>query len=57
MGNGGGGFMSHTSQGPGWWLASDENWCAPELHPNFLPPWLDIEAKTAVCRAFARTSA
>ena len=26
--------MSDTSQGPGWWVASDGKWYAPELHPN-----------------------
>ena len=26
--------MSNTSQGPGWWLASDGKWYPPELHPD-----------------------
>lgn len=26
--------MSDTPQGPGWWLASDGRWYAPELHPD-----------------------
>jgi hypothetical protein len=26
--------MSDTSQGPGWWLASDGKWYAPELRPG-----------------------
>ena len=26
--------MSDLSQGPGWWLASDGKWYAPELHPG-----------------------
>jgi hypothetical protein len=26
--------MSDTSQGPGWWMASDGKWYAPELHPD-----------------------
>ncbi len=31
--------MSDTSQGPGWWLASDGKWFSPELHPDAqLPP-------------------
>ncbi len=30
--------MSDTSQGPGWWLASDGRWYAPELHPNYVAP-------------------
>jgi hypothetical protein len=27
-----------TSPGVGWWVASDGNWYAPELHPNYVPP-------------------
>ena len=30
--------MSDHSQGPGWWLASDGRWYAPELHPSYVPP-------------------
>jgi hypothetical protein len=30
--------MSDVSQGPGWWLASDGRWYAPEQHPNYRPP-------------------
>jgi hypothetical protein len=31
--------MSDTSQGPGWWQASDGKWYSPELHPEAqLPP-------------------
>ena len=26
--------MSDVSQGPGWWVASDGKWYAPELHPD-----------------------
>jgi len=26
--------MSETSQGGGWWLASDQRWYPPELHPD-----------------------
>jgi hypothetical protein len=29
--------MSDTSQGPGWWMASDGKWYAPELHPGAPP--------------------
>ena len=29
--------MSSTSQGPGWWLASDGQWYPPELHPGPAP--------------------
>ncbi len=30
--------MSSTSQGPGWWLASDGQWYPPELRPGAAPP-------------------
>lgn len=30
--------MSDTSQGPGWWLASDGRWYPPESLPNLPPP-------------------
>ncbi len=37
--------MSYTQQGPGWWQASDGNWYAPELHPEYRPAhfesWVD----------------
>ncbi len=38
--------MSDTSQGPGWWMASDGKWYAPELHPdaNQTPPAQIVEA-------------
>lgn len=26
--------MSDVSPGPGWWIASDGKWYAPELHPS-----------------------
>jgi len=29
--------MSDTSQGPGWWQASDGSWYSPEQHPDFAP--------------------
>lgn len=29
--------MSDTSQGPGWWQASDGKWYAPELYPSEWP--------------------
>ena len=29
--------MSDTSQGPGWWQASDGKWYAPELYPKDWP--------------------
>jgi hypothetical protein len=29
--------MSDTSQGPGWWLATDGNWYPPERHPDYTP--------------------
>jgi hypothetical protein len=28
--------MSDSSQGPGWWIASDGKWYSPELHPDVL---------------------
>ena len=30
--------MSDTSQGPGWWQASDGKWYRPEQHPDYRPP-------------------
>src|SRR5580700_12352545 len=30
--------MSDTSQGPGWWQASDGRWYRPEQHPDHVPP-------------------
>jgi hypothetical protein len=30
--------MSDTSQGPGWWRASDNRWYPPEQHPDYVPP-------------------
>lgn len=30
--------MSDTSQGEGWWLASDGKWYPPELHRDYVPP-------------------
>ena len=30
--------MSDTSQGPGWWVASDGKWYKPESHPDYVPP-------------------
>ena len=30
--------MSDGAQGPGWWVASDGNWYAPEQHPNYQAP-------------------
>jgi hypothetical protein len=30
--------MSDTSQGPGWWEASDGKWYPPEQHPSDQPP-------------------
>ena len=34
--------MSDTSQGPGWWQASDGKWYPPETHPQYAPSTLDI---------------
>ncbi len=30
--------MSNVSQGPGWWMASDQRWYPPESHPSYRPP-------------------
>ncbi len=30
--------MSDTSQGPGWWRASDGKWYPPDTHPNYQAP-------------------
>jgi uncharacterized RDD family membrane protein YckC len=30
--------MSDVSQGPGWWMASDQKWYPPESHPGYHPP-------------------
>jgi Domain of unknown function (DUF4234)/Protein of unknown function (DUF2510) len=30
--------VSDTSQGPGWWIASDGKWYPPEQHPSYEPP-------------------
>ena len=30
--------MSDSSQGTGWWEASDGKWYPPESHPNYKPP-------------------
>ena len=30
--------MSDTSQGPGWWQASDGKWYSPEQRPGYQPP-------------------
>jgi micrococcal nuclease len=30
--------MSDTSQGPGWWRASDGRWYPPETHPQYRQP-------------------
>lgn len=29
---------SNVSAGPGWWVASDGKWYAPELHPDYVAP-------------------
>jgi hypothetical protein len=30
--------MSDQSQGPGWWMASDNRWYPPHLHPDYVAP-------------------
>ena len=39
--------MSDTSPGPGWWLASDGRWYAPELHPDAPAPVADHPVPSA----------
>ncbi len=39
--------MSDTSQGEGWWVATDGKWYAPELHPNYVPPAAPIPDPSA----------
>jgi hypothetical protein len=39
--------MSDTSPGPGWWLASDGRWYAPELHPDAAAPIADQQVPSA----------
>lgn len=34
--------MTDTSQGPGWWLASDGQWYPPESHPNYQPTFVPV---------------
>jgi uncharacterized RDD family membrane protein YckC len=29
--------MSNVSQGPGWWMASNQKWYPPESHPGYQP--------------------
>jgi hypothetical protein len=39
--------MTDVSPGPGWWIASDGKWYAPELHPSVrddCPPPADPSA-------------
>jgi hypothetical protein len=40
--------MSMVSQGPGWWLASDGFWYAPERHPDYVANDIDTRTPTAV---------
>jgi hypothetical protein len=35
--------MSDTSQGEGWWQASDGKWYAPEQHPDFQQPTQPVD--------------
>lgn len=39
--------MSDTSQGDGWWQASDGKFYAPETHPDYQPPPLPVPASLA----------
>ncbi|MGB7052500.1 MAG: DUF4190 domain-containing protein [Acidimicrobiales bacterium] len=40
--------MSDTSQGPGWWLASDGKWYSPEQAPGYEPAPVPATAPSAV---------
>ncbi len=40
--------MSDTSQGPGWWLASDGKWYSPEQAPGYEPAPVPATAPGAV---------
>src|SRR5580658_196152 len=42
--------MSDSSQGDGWWIASDGKWYAPELHPTAVAT---SEAEAAIAAALA----
>ena len=51
--------MSDTSQGPGWWQASDGKWYAPELYPKDWPkpnPTPDASAEEAAPTSAATES-
>ena len=52
--------MSDTSQGPGWWQASDGKWYAPELYPKDWPkpnPTPDASTEAAATTSAATESA
>ncbi len=54
--------MSDTSQGPGWWIASDGKWYPPETHPSYMPGALaagavDTESVPAAEGALGATAA
>jgi len=38
--------MSDVSQGPGWWLASDNKWYPPESAPGYQPPTGQVPGMT-----------
>jgi Domain of unknown function (DUF4190) len=40
--------MSDTSQGPGWWLASDGKWYSPEQAPGYEPASVPATAPVAM---------
>jgi hypothetical protein len=41
--------MSDFSQGPGWWIASDDKWYPPHLHPSVrIPDAAKVEEHTGV---------
>lgn len=52
--------MSDTSQGPGWWMASDRKWYPPHLHPAYVappqPPGFDHNPRPAITAPMAASA-
>jgi hypothetical protein len=47
--------MSDTSQGTGWWIASDGKWYAPEVHPSHRTAGSTSQAKQPARRISTRS--
>jgi len=47
--------MSDTSQGPGWWLASDGNWCEPNGNLQVAPGGTNGPSGERIAPALAPT--